>query len=444
VETTAQLRDRLNREIADRLTVAREPVRKSEQQKTICVDFDGVIADYGQGWQGPGKFGAPLPGAADSLEALRAAGWKVIIHTTRKESPGLRSYLQRHGIPYDEINQNSDQPPGSNPGKPIADVYLDDRAVRFESWPQAMGAIAGLRKSTGRVLLKAHVKEHMRREKSGAVTPVKAHEDRRQARRIKTFAGVDHDADIHEGKTGLRSVYTVRVSHIDSGAVVSTRKVKGLAEAETAARAMLAEADQGPRHTQKQKATRGATSAAVGGVLSKAWRRIAHPSLLLKSHIRTYIKKDGTVVHEHDDARHARKLQGLVEKSRAPSREQTGHIIRSVTKEEVDKIKAATGADVSNYRHAITDWDIRHIFKEHGNAKVEEAAGQIAITDEDIQRIPKVLAAPYRIGRATDTRGGSKAVVYEKRFSDGVIYYVAEIAGGGKLLRCKTMFKKKP
>jgi hypothetical protein len=73
-----------------------------------------------------------------------------------------------------------------------------------------------------------------------------------------------------------------------------------------------------------------------------------------------------------------------------------------------------------------------------------EQSGQIAITDEDIQRIPKVLAAPYRIGRATDTRGGSKAVVYEKRFSDGVIYYVAEIAGGGKLLRCKTMFKKKP
>lgn len=401
-ETTTQLRDRLNREIAGRLRKA-EPVAsyrfvteselrqaaqravdkfhcdlkealghggsKPVKQKTICVDFDGVIADYSNGYQGADVFGDPLPGAADSLEALRAAGWKVIIHTTRKETHGLRSYLQRHGIPYDEINQNSDQPPGSNPGKPIADIYLDDRAVRFESWPQALGVIAGLRKSSGRILLKSHVHGY---------TPQ------------------------------------------DGTAVLGY------------------EAD------RKRKAARRATSAAAGGVLRKALLRIVHPGMLLKSHIRTYVKKDGTVVREHDDARHARKLQGLVEKSRMPSKEQTGHIIRSVTKEEVDKIKATTGVDVTSYRHAITDWDIRHIFKEHGNAKAEEDAGQIAITDEDIQRIPKVLASPYRIGRATDTRGGNKAVVYEKRFSDGVIYYVAEIAGGGKLLRCKTMFKKKP
>ena len=190
-ETTAQLLDRLNREVAGRLQksgpVGRRPVTEGElraaaqravdkfqgdlktalgqdRQKTICVDFDGVIADYSKGWQGAATFGTPLPGAADALAGLRAAGWKVIIHTTRKGTLALRSYLHEHGIPYDEINRNSDQPPGSNEGKPIADVYLDDRAVRFQSWPQALAEIGRLHKSGGRVLLKAHVHSYTRRD----------------------------------------------------------------------------------------------------------------------------------------------------------------------------------------------------------------------------------------------------------------------------------------
>lgn len=105
--------------------------------KTICIDFDGVIADYSKGFQGADVFGDPLPGAAAAITKLKLDGWKVIIFTTRKATVGLENYLRFNGIPFDEINSNSDQPEGSNPGKPIADVYLDDRAVRFEDWQQA-------------------------------------------------------------------------------------------------------------------------------------------------------------------------------------------------------------------------------------------------------------------------------------------------------------------
>lgn len=33
------------------------------EQKTICIDFDGVIHDYSKGWQGEDVFGQIIPNA---------------------------------------------------------------------------------------------------------------------------------------------------------------------------------------------------------------------------------------------------------------------------------------------------------------------------------------------------------------------------------------------
>lgn len=149
VQVSQAMADRFHRELKEALGQG-EP-----QQKTICVDFDGVISDYSQGFQGADVFGPPIQGAAESIAALREQGWKVIIHTTRKETHGLRSYLRRNGIWFDEINRNNSQPKDTNQGKPMADVYLDDRAVRFTSWDQALADIGSLKKSGARIRLVA-------------------------------------------------------------------------------------------------------------------------------------------------------------------------------------------------------------------------------------------------------------------------------------------------
>lgn len=109
--------------------------------KTLAVDFDGVIADYSSGFLGKDVFGQPLPGAAEALRQLYDDGWNIIIFTTRPNTQALRDYLYQHDIPYDAINMNPEQPVDSNHGKPIADVYLDDRAVRFHDWEQAFAAL---------------------------------------------------------------------------------------------------------------------------------------------------------------------------------------------------------------------------------------------------------------------------------------------------------------
>lgn len=102
------------------------------KQPTLCVDFDAVIAQY-DSFKGKGKFGEPIEGAKQYITRLAMDGWRIIIHTTRSETDQIIKYLEKHEIPYDYINHNPvNYELGCNPGKPMADVYLDDRAITFD------------------------------------------------------------------------------------------------------------------------------------------------------------------------------------------------------------------------------------------------------------------------------------------------------------------------
>lgn len=107
--------------------------------KTICIDFDGVIHDYSKGWQGVDVFDKPVSGAKEGTAALKGQGWTIIIYTTRNDTPALRQWLQENHITYDHINKNPNQPEGSDKGKLIANVYLDDRGILFGgNWEKAV------------------------------------------------------------------------------------------------------------------------------------------------------------------------------------------------------------------------------------------------------------------------------------------------------------------
>ena len=95
--------------------------------KTIAVDFDGVIAEY-DGWKGVGILGEPRKDVVAALRALHTEGWKIVIHTTRGEEE-ISAYLTEHRVPHHEINRNSDYK--TLGGKPVADVYWDDRALCY-------------------------------------------------------------------------------------------------------------------------------------------------------------------------------------------------------------------------------------------------------------------------------------------------------------------------
>ena len=100
------------------------------EQKTICIDFDGVIHDYSKGWQGEDVFGQMIPNADTGTATLKKNGWTIIIFTTRKKTEKLEKWLAENNISYDHINENPNQPEHTS-GKIIADVYLDDRGICF-------------------------------------------------------------------------------------------------------------------------------------------------------------------------------------------------------------------------------------------------------------------------------------------------------------------------
>lgn len=111
--------------------------------KTVCIDIDGTISHYIE-WVDSKTFGEVLPHCAETIHHLKADGWYVIIYTTRADKNEISKFLEDNNVPFDAINENPHQPNNAKGGKPIADVYVDDRAIQFDGdWAGAYEKITG-------------------------------------------------------------------------------------------------------------------------------------------------------------------------------------------------------------------------------------------------------------------------------------------------------------
>ncbi len=105
--------------------------------KRICIDLDGVIADFKKGNETYLDV-LPIDGAREKLVELKQNNHYIIIQTARhmktcEGNLGLVNaritkitldWLDKYQIPYDEIYF----------GKPWAHIYIDDNAFRFQNW----------------------------------------------------------------------------------------------------------------------------------------------------------------------------------------------------------------------------------------------------------------------------------------------------------------------
>lgn len=94
----------------------------------IAFDFDGVLASY-TGFISKDDVQEPNPEVVKAIHLLKEKGCKILIHSTRGNE-FLKKYCERFSIPFDYINRRADKE-GENPGKPIASVYVDDRAICY-------------------------------------------------------------------------------------------------------------------------------------------------------------------------------------------------------------------------------------------------------------------------------------------------------------------------
>jgi adenylylsulfate kinase len=113
--------------------------------RTVCIDIDGTISRYIE-WVDAKTFGEVLPHCAETIHHLKADGWNVIIYTTRANKNEITKFLDKYNIPFDAINENPNQPENAIGGKPMADVYVDDRAIQFDGdWAGAYEKITGFK-----------------------------------------------------------------------------------------------------------------------------------------------------------------------------------------------------------------------------------------------------------------------------------------------------------
>jgi histidinol phosphatase-like enzyme len=109
---------------------------KPKQPPIAAIDLDGTILEY-DGWKGPAHFGKPVAGIIDELGTLKREGWAIVIWTCRANDFALKAHLEKYQVPYDYINKHPWQPPGSS-HKVYADVYVDDRGLRFNGTSQGL------------------------------------------------------------------------------------------------------------------------------------------------------------------------------------------------------------------------------------------------------------------------------------------------------------------
>ncbi|KKN60313.1 hypothetical protein LCGC14_0533630 [marine sediment metagenome] len=105
-------------------------------QGDIALDFDGVINSYKSGFVAIDNIpDPPVEGAFEFIDKLLGVGFRVHIFSTRNGDPkglqAINDWLLEHGMPQDTLDELV-----LDTGKPIAKVYIDDRAWEFRGvWP---------------------------------------------------------------------------------------------------------------------------------------------------------------------------------------------------------------------------------------------------------------------------------------------------------------------
>ena len=118
---------------------------------TVAIDLDGTLTSWEKGPSDqPNSIGEWLPGAKEALDFLLSAGFDIVIHTCRATweagggYAGVRAFFDAEGYTEPRVVVWHDV------GKPIAQWYIDDRAISFQNnWWQIIHAFEAMVQTKG-------------------------------------------------------------------------------------------------------------------------------------------------------------------------------------------------------------------------------------------------------------------------------------------------------
>lgn len=97
---------------------------KPKRKIVVAIDFDSTIVHIDQ----------PIYGAKDAINLLREKGYYILIHSCNHKQ-WIERILNDNDIRFDYICENDG-------GKPVADIYIDDKGYHFKGdWPTEVNEI---------------------------------------------------------------------------------------------------------------------------------------------------------------------------------------------------------------------------------------------------------------------------------------------------------------
>ena len=99
----------------------------------IIIDIDGTICTEERTYSR--SLAKPLEGAKDNVNKLYNEGHTIIFYTARSwmEFEMTTDWLDKNGFKYHQLVM----------GKPIGDVWIDDRALQFTNWNEISKKLEG-------------------------------------------------------------------------------------------------------------------------------------------------------------------------------------------------------------------------------------------------------------------------------------------------------------
>lgn len=97
---------------------------------TCAVDFDGVLHAYSRGWEDGVIYDDAMPGAFAALDRMMASGYRIVVFTVREDLQAVVVWLKQQHL-WQFVSEVTRL-------KPPATMYIDDRAVRWESWEHTL------------------------------------------------------------------------------------------------------------------------------------------------------------------------------------------------------------------------------------------------------------------------------------------------------------------